>query len=73
MNSERVEFFYDLSSPWTYIAFHNLDALIARTDVPVRLRPILVGGVFNAVNPSVYAAREARHECDGRTALSGCA
>ena len=25
----------------------------------VRLRPILVGGVFNAVNPSVYAAREA--------------
>jgi 2-hydroxychromene-2-carboxylate isomerase len=59
MNGERVEFFYDLSSPWTYIAFHNLDALIARTGVSVRLRPILVGGVFNAVNPSVYAAREA--------------
>jgi 2-hydroxychromene-2-carboxylate isomerase len=59
MNDARVEFFYDLSSPWTYIAFHNLDALIARTGVSVRLRPILVGGVFNAVNPSVYAAREA--------------
>ena len=59
MNGERVEFFYDLSSPWTYIAFHNLDAVIARTGVSVRLRPILVGGVFNAVNPSVYAAREA--------------
>jgi 2-hydroxychromene-2-carboxylate isomerase len=59
MSGERVEFFYDLSSPWTYIAFHNLDALIARTGVSVRLRPILVGGVFNAVNPSVYAAREA--------------
>lgn len=59
MNGERVEFFYDLSSPWTYIAFHNLDALIARTGVSVCLRPILVGGVFNAVNPSVYAAREA--------------
>ena len=58
MSGERVEFFYDLSSPWTYIAFHNLDALIARTGVSVRLRPILVGGVFNAVNPSVYAARE---------------
>ncbi|MBP6441674.1 MAG: 2-hydroxychromene-2-carboxylate isomerase, partial [Sphingorhabdus sp.] len=38
---------------------HNLDALIARTGVSVRLRPILVGGVFNAVNPSVYAARDA--------------
>jgi 2-hydroxychromene-2-carboxylate isomerase len=59
MNDARVEFFYDLSSPWTYIAFHNLDTLIARTGVSVRLRPILVGGVFNAVNPSVYAAREA--------------
>lgn len=59
MNDARVEFFYDLSSPWTYIAFHNLDALIARTGVSVRLRPILVGGVFNAVNPSVYTAREA--------------
>ena len=59
MNGERVEFFYDLSSPWTYIAFHNLEALIARTGVSVCLRPILVGGVFNAVNPSVYAAREA--------------
>lgn len=59
MNDARVEFFYDLSSPWTYIAFHNVDALIARTGVSVALRPILVGGVFNAVNPSVYAAREA--------------
>jgi len=59
MNDARVEFFYDLSSPGTYIAFHNLDALIARTGVSVRLRPILVGGVFNAVNPSVYAARDA--------------
>ena len=59
MNDKRVEFFYDLSSPWTYIAFHNLDALTARTGASVCLRPILVGGVFNAVNPSVYAARDA--------------
>lgn len=59
MGSERVEFFYDLSSPWTYIAFHNLSGMMARTGASVLLRPILVGGVFNAVNPSVYAAREA--------------
>ena len=26
--------------------------------VPIRWRPILVGGVFNSVNPSVYASRE---------------
>lgn len=59
MGSDRIEFFYDLSSPWTYIAFHNLDSLTARTGASVCLRPILVGGVFNAVNPSVYTAREA--------------
>ena len=59
MANERIEFFYDLSSPWTYLAFHNLDGLTSRTAASARLRPILVGGVFNAVNPSVYAAREA--------------
>lgn len=59
MGQERVEFFYDLSSPWTYLAFTNLSAVLARTGASVRLRPILIGGVFNAVNQSVYAAREA--------------
>lgn len=59
MSQERIEFFYDLSSPWTYLAFHNLQGVLQRTGAFARLRPILVGGVFNAVNQSVYAAREA--------------
>ncbi len=59
MAAERVEFFYDLSSPWTYLAFTNLSGVLVRTGATARLRPILVGGVFNAVNPSVYAARAA--------------
>ena len=58
MPGDRVEFFYDLSSPWTYLAFTNLQDVLARTGATARLRPILVGGVFNAVNQSVYAARE---------------
>jgi 2-hydroxychromene-2-carboxylate isomerase len=53
-----VEFFFDCSSPWTYLAFHNLRPLAAELGVPIRWRPILVGGVFNAVNPSVYAQRD---------------
>jgi 2-hydroxychromene-2-carboxylate isomerase len=57
--SDRIEFFYDLSSPWTYLAFTNLFGVIERTGAQATLRPILVGGVFNAVNPAVYAAREA--------------
>ncbi len=56
--SDRIEFFYDLSSPWTYLAFTNLLGVIERTGCCATLRPILVGGVFNAVNPAVYAARE---------------
>ena len=59
MADYRIEFFYDLSSPWTYLAFTNLHGVLERTGVEARLRPILVGGVFNAVNQSVYAAREA--------------
>ena len=59
MTQDRIEFFYDLSSPWTYLAFVNLSGVMDRTGCGAQLRPILVGGVFNAVNQSVYAAREA--------------
>lgn len=58
MSEGRFEFFYDLSSPWTYLAFTNMFGVIERTGECATLRPILVGGVFNAVNPAVYAARE---------------
>lgn len=53
-----IEFFFDCSSPWTYLGFHNIQPLAASMKVPIRWRPILVGGIFNSVNPSVYAARE---------------
>ena len=29
--SARVEFFFDLSSPWTCLAFHNLPGVLERT------------------------------------------
>lgn len=54
----HVEFFFDLSSPWTYMAFHNIRPILENTGATVTWRPFLVGGVFNAVNQSVYAARE---------------
>lgn len=53
-----IELFFDCSSPWTYLAFHNLQPLAAELNEPVQWRPVLVGGIFNAVNPSVYAMRE---------------
>ncbi|MCP5179561.1 MAG: 2-hydroxychromene-2-carboxylate isomerase [Pseudomonadales bacterium] len=54
----RLEFFFDCSSPWTYLAFESLQTMLARTPADVWYRPFLVGGVFNAVNPSVYENRE---------------
>ena len=53
-----IEFFFDCSSPWTYLAFHNVQPLAAELGAAIRWRPILVGGVFNSVNPSVYFARD---------------
>ena len=53
-----IEFFFDCSSPWTYLAFHNIQPLAAELDEPIEWKPVLVGGIFNSVNPSVYAMRE---------------
>jgi 2-hydroxychromene-2-carboxylate isomerase len=53
-----IEFFFDCSSPWTYLAFHNIQPLAAEFGEPITWRPILVGGIFNTVNPSVYEGRE---------------
>ena len=53
-----IECFFDCSSPWTWLAYRNLRKLAAELDTPVLWKPVLVGGIFNAVNPSVYASRE---------------
>lgn len=56
--SVRVEFFFDLSSPWTRLAFANIRPAMEGLDYAIIWRPFLVGGVFNAVNPSVYESRK---------------
>ena len=53
-----IELFFDLTSPWTWLAVHNLVPMAQRHGAEIVWRPILVGGLFNTVNPSVYAARE---------------
>ena len=53
-----IEFFFDCSSPWTYLAFHNIQPLAKEFGEEIAWRPILVGGIFNSINPSVYASRE---------------
>ena len=53
-----IEFFFDCSSPWTYLAFHNIQPMAEELGVAIEWRPILVGGIFNSVNPSVYESRK---------------
>jgi len=53
-----LECFFDCSSPWTYLAFERIQPIAASHGVTIDWRPILVGGVFNAINPSVYQSRE---------------
>lgn len=53
----RLEFFYDCSSPWTYLAFEQVQPIAGRHGIAIVWRPILVGGIFNTVNPSVYESR----------------
>jgi len=53
----RLEFFFDCGSPWTYLAFHQIEDLAREAGAELSWRPILVGGVFNAVNEDVYSQR----------------
>lgn len=55
--AKRLEFFFDCSSPWTYLAFARVHDIVARTGAEIVWKPILVGGVFNAVNQEVYERR----------------
>jgi 2-hydroxychromene-2-carboxylate isomerase len=53
-----IECFFDCSSPWTYLAFHNIQPLAKEFNIEITWRPILVGGIFNSINPSVYESRK---------------
>lgn len=52
-----IEFFFDISSPWTYLAFTNIQPMAAELGATIRWKPFMVGGVFNTVNPTVYESR----------------
>ena len=55
--TNKLEFFYDCSSPWTYLAFEGIESLGKRQNYQLIWKPILVGGIFNLTNPSVYESR----------------
>ncbi|MCE0463677.1 MULTISPECIES: 2-hydroxychromene-2-carboxylate isomerase [Pseudomonas] len=46
--SKSVEFFFDIGSPATYLAYTQLSTLCADADSVLIYRPMLLGGVFKA-------------------------
>ncbi|NWC78343.1 2-hydroxychromene-2-carboxylate isomerase [Pseudomonas sp. P7759] len=46
--SKTLEFFFDLGSPATYLAYTQLPALCASTGTQLIYKPMLLGGVFKA-------------------------
>lgn len=55
--ARQLDFYFDCSSPWTYLAFHAVQPLAAELGARIAWKPILVGGVFNTVNQTVYESR----------------
>jgi 2-hydroxychromene-2-carboxylate isomerase len=52
----EIEVFWDVSSPYTYLAHTQLPALAERTGATLRYRPMLLGGVFKATGNAMPAA-----------------
>lgn len=52
-----IDFYFDCSSPWTYLGFTGIHEIARRHGAAINWKPILVGGIFNAVNQSVYEQR----------------
>ena len=48
MTERSVEFFFDVGSPTTYLAWRQLPKIAAETAAAIDWRPMLLGGVFKA-------------------------
>lgn len=57
---KQVEFFFDVGSPFSHIAWRALPEIAARTGSEIVWRPMLIGGVFKAtgnVSPMTIPAK----------------
>ena len=65
----RVEFWFDFSCPYAYLASTRVEALAARAGAELDVRPMLLGGVFRARNvpqnlSATMSPAKARHNLD---------
>ncbi len=53
--SKTVEFYYDFSSPYTYIASERIEKVCRDNGASVEWKPFLLGGVFNEIGSTPAA------------------
>ena len=65
--SKQVEFFFDVGSPTTYLAWTQLPRIAEEADARLVMKPMLLGGVFQATgnaSPATVAAKGAYMDRD---------
>ena len=58
--SKKVEFFFDVGSPASYLAWTQLESIAQRTNAKIIWRPMLLGAVFQATGNASPAAVPAK-------------
>ena len=58
--TKTVEFYFDFGSPTAYLAHTQLPAIAERTGAQLEYRPMLLGGVFQAIGNASPAAVPAK-------------
>tara|TARA_R110000787_G_scaffold84079_3_gene180442 strand:- start:2127 stop:2726 length:600 start_codon:yes stop_codon:yes gene_type:complete len=58
--TQTVEFFFDCTSPYTYLAATQMEGLAQRTGAVVQWRPFLLGGAFQATGNRMPASVAAK-------------
>jgi 2-hydroxychromene-2-carboxylate isomerase len=60
MDERTIEFFFDVGSPTTYLAYTQLPQIAATAGARIAWRPMLLGGVFKATGNASPAAVPAK-------------
>ena len=60
MNKKKIEFFFDVGSPASYLAWTQIKAIAERHNAELEMKPMLLGAVFQATGNSSPATVPAK-------------
>ena len=60
--AEPIDFYFDFSSPYSYLASEKIDALAGRFDREVRWHPILLGVIFKGLGTLPLVRQPGMHD-----------